>query len=334
MATLVWISVLLIGAAWVRPLLAQDVANKPELRVGDTWTFHMTGEDDGKTIDSAWRRVIVETLPGDRIRVTPPYNVDTFDGSWNPIYKERPDFWPVDYQFPLRVGASWSYASPVGARTVDGRSYDNHGNMKVVAYESITVPAGTFQCFRIEGESYWAAAIDATLPDYMFTEKWRITNWYCPEVRFIGKSHTERYSGGNFRKGAYRTLDHELVGHRRGPATPASSSLKDELSAAEAPQQSPFDGVWEGEQGIWRIKGRVSGQSIEGTIQCRNNDGWSGRRPPFAGIVAMDGSVDADSEALPRWAPRQIKGKLPMLRVVGYGKLDCPNGEVEMKKRE
>ena len=334
MAARIWMLVPLIAVAWMRPAFAQEIANKPELRIGDTWMFHMTGNDDGKTVESAWRRVIVEKLPGDKIRVTPPYNVDVFDDSWNPIYRDRPDFWPVDYRFPLRVGASWSYASPVGASTVDGRSYDNHGNMKVVAYEPITVPAGTFNCFRIEGESYWSAAIDATLPDYVFTEKWRITNWYCPDVRFIGKSHTERYSGGNFRKGAYRTLDHELVGYRRGPATPVATASLD-LAAADAPRQpSPFDGVWEGEQGIWRIKARVSGESIEGTIQCRNNDVWSGRTPPFAGIVAKDGSVDADSEALPRWAPRQIKGKLPILRIVGFGKLNCADGEVEMRKRE
>lgn len=336
MTTLVWMLVPVIAGLWARPALAQDVANKPELRVGDAWVFRMTGEDDGKAIDTQWRRRIIELLPGDKFRVEPPYNVDVFDSSWNPIYRDRPDFWPVDYQFPLRVGAAWSYASPVGVSTVDGRTYDNHGYMKVVAYESITVPAGTFKCFRIEGESNWIAAIAAADADLMSTEKWRITNWYCPEVRYIGKSHTERYSGGSYRKGAYRTLDHELIGHRRGRTAAASALAKsNQFSAEQAAQPSPFDGVWEGEQGIWRIKSRISSQKIEGTIQCRNNKGWSARSPIFAGIVEKDGSVDADTtEDLPGWAPRQISGKLPTLRVIGFGKLDCPNGEIAMKRVE
>jgi hypothetical protein len=210
--------------------------------------------------------------------------------------------------------------------------------MKVVAYESITVPAGTFKCFRIEGDSDWINTLAGGGFEYVLTEKWRITNWYCPDVRYIGKSHTERYIGGNdlVRKSAYRTLDHELIGHRRGRTTPASALAKSDESSAEKPvQPSTFDGIWEGEQGIWRIKGRISGEKIEGTIQCRTDKGWSARSPSFAGTVEKDGSVDADTaEDLQGWAARQIDGKLPDLRVVGFGKLNCPNGEVSMKKVE
>jgi len=107
------------------------------------WTFHTTGVDDGKAVDYAWRRRIEEILPGDRIRVTPHYEADVFDSSWNPIYADRPDFIALNFQFPLRVGAAWSYASPAGASTLDGRGYEHRGRMNVVAYESITVPAGT-----------------------------------------------------------------------------------------------------------------------------------------------------------------------------------------------
>lgn len=336
MSTLPWMVVAVFAIVWPRVSVAQDVASKPELRVGDTWMFHTTGTNDGKAVDYGWRRRIDEISPDGKIHVTRRYNVDLFDSSWNPIYAERPDFWPVDFQFPLRVGAAWSYASPTGASTVDGRGYENNGYMKVIAYESITVPAGTFKCFRIEGESNWNAAITARDADLRFIEKWRITNWYCPDVRYLGKSRTERYIGGSFRKGTYHTLDHELVSHRRGRAAPISATSKaDPPAASESAERSQLEGPWEGEQGIWRIKGRISGQTIEGTIQCRSDKGWSARSPNFGGVVENDGSVDADTtEELKGWAPRQIKGKLPNLRVVGFGKLDCPNGEVAMKRIE
>src|SRR4030095_8308276 len=126
-------------------------------------------------------------------------------------------------------------------------------------------------------------------------------------VRFIGKSHTERYTGGSFRKGAYRTLNHELVSHRRGRPTPTSAASKaSESPAGEPTQPSPLDGRWEGEQGIWGIKGRVSGRSIEGSIQCRSNDVWSARSPMFSGTVEDDGSVEADTtEELKGCGPRE-----------------------------
>ena len=315
--------------ACVSSALAQEVAERPDLHVGDTWVFHVTGVDDGKPVDSAWRRRINEILPDGKIRVSPRYETDTFDTSWNPIYSDHPEFPTPDFQFPLRVGAAWSFASPGGGLTRDGTHYDLHGRRKVVAYESITVPAGTFKCFRIEGGSEWVQTHRHGNSDYKTVENWQITNWYCPEIRYIGKSHTETYFGGSSRKGTYRTLDHELVGLTR---TASSASV---TGVSDPPQPSRFDGSWQGEQGIWRIKGRVAGETIEGTIRCRANDRWSARSPMFSGTVAKDGSVAAiTTEDIQGWAPRQISGKLPNLRVVGYGPLNCPNGEVVIKKIE
>src|SRR5437867_12318543 len=108
----------LLSASWPLSALGQDVADKPDLRLGDEWVFVQTGNEDGKPVDRRWQRRIVELLPDDKVRVTPKYaGIDVFDRSWNYRHPERPTFWPIDFQFPLSVGATWSFASPFGAST-------------------------------------------------------------------------------------------------------------------------------------------------------------------------------------------------------------------------
>jgi len=297
-----------LAASWTMSALAQDVADKPDLRVGDEWVFVQTGTEDGKPVNRRWQRRIVEMLPDDRIRVTPTYGgVDVFDRSWNPRHPQRPTFWPLDFQFPLSVGAKWSFASPFGASTTKVENFDQRGQHKVVALESISVPAGTFKCFRIEGESHWLSGY-AYSSDYHYVERWRITKWYCPDVKYIAKVHVDRHISGSGVKATQSDLDSELLVFKPGKRIAPIPAPTDQASVGE---QSPFEGRWEGEEGIWRIKIRVSGRSIEGTIQCQSKNEWSKRSPLFSGTVEENGTVDADTtEELKGWAPRQIKRQI------------------------
>jgi ribosomal protein S28E/S33 len=54
---------------------------------------------------------------------------------------------------------------------------------KVVAIESITVPAGTFQCYRIEANSSQGGRQDSTQRSWV--------RWYCPEVKWMAKEIVE-----------------------------------------------------------------------------------------------------------------------------------------------
>ena len=95
---------------------------------------------------------------------------------------------------------------------------------------------------------------------------------------------------------------------------------------------APHEGVWEGEQGIWRMRARVTGDRIEGYIRCLFKGTWGGSSP-FVGVVHPDGTVKAESsETIRGWAPRFFGGTLPTITIAGQGKLDCPNGEVALKK--
>lgn len=225
-------------AASARLSFAQNVADKPALNVGDLWVFHQTGTEAGKHVDRQWRRQIAETLADGMVRVTPIYNgVSVYDASWNPRHPETPDFWPADFEFPLRVGAEWSFASPVPSYDTTGRTYYQQGKHKVVAFEPITVPAGTFECFRLEGTSNWTSGVDIAHPNWRYMATWRMTRWYCPAVKYLAKTRIEFSASGIATGVIYSALDSELVRFVPRCETPRPGSR------AGLPA-SRFDGDW------------------------------------------------------------------------------------------
>jgi hypothetical protein len=54
----------------------------------------------------------------------------------------------------------------------------------VRGYETITVPAGTFSCYRVEASRTY---VNRTYTSNMH----RSTRWYCPEVKWIAKEIVE-----------------------------------------------------------------------------------------------------------------------------------------------
>ena len=97
--------------------------------------------DNNILFSSDWDLVEQRTSAGLTARFNPPLRV---------------------YQWPLKVGSSWSYMSSI--ETSQGAKIPTRVTASVVSYESVTVPAGTFMAFRtilsLNGrqflESWWA----------------------------------------------------------------------------------------------------------------------------------------------------------------------------------
>jgi hypothetical protein len=211
------------------PAFGQAAVGKPELYVGDEWTFRETGDDAGTNVDRRWRRRIVEKLPDETIRVEPVYGgVRNFDASWNPRLPTRPSG-SVWFRFPLHVGATWSYESAPGAMTSSNLSYKEDGQFKVVAIESITIPAGTYDCFRIEGRTHWLGHAGTHAPEGAYAEWSRVTHWYCPDFRYFAKRRIERNTRSAYGKATRSVLESTLIAFTSGspsptPSVPASDS--------------------------------------------------------------------------------------------------------------
>jgi uncharacterized caspase-like protein len=100
--------------------------------------------------------------------------------------------------FPLEANATWSHSLefevPAGSPYNYGNSYKVRvdTNYKVVGWEQVTVPAGTFWALKIERRGWlnnlWQQ------PYLHGAAQVRSTLWYSPEVKYVVKSIANRYS--------------------------------------------------------------------------------------------------------------------------------------------
>jgi hypothetical protein len=163
--------------AWSGIAGSQSTANKPDWKVGDSWEFRSVTSPEDK--ESKWSRQIVELLPEERIRVRfGDGKLEQYDTALNFIPEGRADFTRVLVRYPLKVGDEWSYA-----RKFNNQNWEEKGTAKVAAYETITVPAGTYECYRVEVDASFGAMGSST------QSLW--SRWYCPKVKWIAKERLE-----------------------------------------------------------------------------------------------------------------------------------------------
>jgi hypothetical protein len=102
-----------------------------------------------------------------------------YDASLNFIDPKGAEYTLTTFKFPMSVGNEWKYS----ARTGPTGQLERNGAYKVAAFEAVTVPAGTFDCFRVEGE--W----QTNGRNYVGRGSDKI--WYCPKINYIAKRSSE-----------------------------------------------------------------------------------------------------------------------------------------------
>jgi hypothetical protein len=154
----------------------------PDVHIGDMWKYHsIDGYTNETTLEFSHRIVklndkeITIQLRNKNVSAT---KLQFFTREWNSLDSGGTTFEPYypEYKFPMSVGAFWNQ---------EYKSSDTHGAMcssfvraKVVALEKVTVPAGTFDAYRIEREiEARSAGADAN-----FTTG-RIITWYAPAAK-------------------------------------------------------------------------------------------------------------------------------------------------------
>jgi hypothetical protein len=181
---------------------AQPVAQAPEWKPGDRWEFRSTttpGDKEGK-----WSREIVQRAGDDKIEVRiAAEKVEQYDAALNPLPQGRLDYRRTFVRYPLRVGDEWSYT-----RKFDNPNLEETGKAKVEAYEKISVPAGTFDCYRIEIRASWGAM--------GASEENHWTRWYCPQVKWIAKERHETRRFNRRTPGGETIATSELVSFTPG----------------------------------------------------------------------------------------------------------------------
>jgi hypothetical protein len=180
------------------PLLAQEPASAPgtpttaapSYKVGDTWTY-LWGRTDSKPGDLLVLTVVAVTETQTTMSSTwnggPPKEVDydnqgnlTRDGNGTTYEPSNGDL-----SFPMTVGKSWDFHN---VRHFTGGTLDVSGHDKIVAFEQVQVPAGSFDAYKIESRG-----VNAKQLERLYSAPFTYTYWYAPSVKRIIKSEFTLY---------------------------------------------------------------------------------------------------------------------------------------------
>jgi len=175
----------MLAACLLSPAATAQTADAPQIRVGDRWWFvewytvPSTTPNRDWTITSLDGTRILGTENGEPLVLTTDLNVSESPRSTASN--------PRDLDFPLTVGKRWQFDTDW---TFKPKASKGRASISVVvaAYERVTVPAGTFDAYRIEsrerhsGRSPIGSVYDAEVLR---------TYWYAPEASAIVKRVTK-----------------------------------------------------------------------------------------------------------------------------------------------
>jgi hypothetical protein len=168
---------------------AQAVA-RPDVKVGDSWTYRRMDYDANQPRGNYTMRVV--SAERDVIRAV---NVQsgqegeydtTYTADWNALKLGRHSFNPHSgwLKFPLQVGDTYSaafesiFTKQMHGSTlqIDGR---NDRTVKVVGWEEVVVPAGKFRALQIVSEGI----LNRTDTAQPIMRQERHVIWYVPEIK-------------------------------------------------------------------------------------------------------------------------------------------------------
>lgn len=156
---------------------------KPEIRVGDRWTYRSTNLLAQGTHEHETR----VSFAGDKVILTVSTRKSDgkeFDASWTPEWNAVRSYSEFMYRphtgtfrFPLRIGETYETKYELMRPRADTVVSNTTRTVKVVGWETVEVPAGTFRAIKVVAEGL-VQPLDGS-------NAWRqqTTFWYNPEVR-------------------------------------------------------------------------------------------------------------------------------------------------------
>jgi hypothetical protein len=156
---------------------------KPEIRVGDSWTYRGTNVLAPGTHEHETRVTFVD----DKVILavsTRKSDGKEFDSSWTSEWNAVTSYTGLMYRpptgvlrFPLRVGDKYPIKFEVLEPRVRNVLQNAAGTAMVAGWETVVVPAGKFRAIRVDLEAVYRPF------DGSSTFLQQATFWYVPEVR-------------------------------------------------------------------------------------------------------------------------------------------------------
>lgn len=191
-----WVAVLLgLAALWPQALPAQSPEETNDsVRSGDRWTYEtkdeITGEPKGTYVAVVTEVSDKEIVTNLSVRGKSGSRLVVLDHDLNVVDDSIWRFDPNDGQgvrLPLAVGKEWRFE--YDAKNMQtGAVLRTTGVSKVVAQETLTTRAGTFETFKIEQHVRQHNTVDETK-----ASETDIVTWYAPKVnRWVRRTFVTR----------------------------------------------------------------------------------------------------------------------------------------------
>jgi len=164
-----------------------QTANRPELRVGDRWKFVKTDTLTNQQAETTER--IVTSVSENGIEVTENGSKAYYSIDMNAIETQEAKYEPTSatLNFPLETGKKWNWNGTF-LRKAQGQQYRSQYEMGVVGMETVTVPAGTFDTYRVEMNGFVSTTF-AT--GFSTNNSFKRTHWYSPKTGSFVKIKNE-----------------------------------------------------------------------------------------------------------------------------------------------
>lgn len=166
--------------AEVKPAIESNPVIRPYVEVGDCWSYHSTSSVQKKDDWLNYYALCVTYVDYSKdvifaVASSGGEGTDfTFTTEWNPV--TTPDVIKRSgthfLKFPLHVGDTHSFDEEYRLKQSPERERTTRWSMKVVGWEEVIVPAGTFRAVRIEGIGIGEGVRSRN----------QVTIWYVPEV--------------------------------------------------------------------------------------------------------------------------------------------------------
>ena len=164
---------------------AGEKAEAPLIKVGDRWKNEQKDKRTGNKESETTRTVtavsagMVEGTENDgTFKMTTDLN--PLESTTVAVVSGEPKF----LSFPLEVGKKWSFKYNFANKTNQSKGRSQL-DAEVVAYEKVTVPAGSFDAFRIEAKGFWNNDTSRN------NGRSKSVYWYAPAAKSVVRTEYE-----------------------------------------------------------------------------------------------------------------------------------------------
>ncbi len=163
---------------------AGEKVEAPQIKVGDRWKSEQRDKRTGNKEAETTRTVTA--ISASAVEGTENDGTFKMTTDLNPIESTTTAITgePKFLSFPLEVGKKWSFKYNFANKTNPGKGRIQL-DAEVASYEKVTVPAGSFDAFRIETKGFWNN--DATSR----SGRSRSVYWYAPAARSVVRTEYE-----------------------------------------------------------------------------------------------------------------------------------------------